>query len=185
MSGTPSASTRWPCWPARSSASTRSSGRHGHEASTIGRARPMMQECEANACVGACSRHLVREAGAARPSGRRGMASVSPPSRGSSCRPEAGRRHQACCRGGAGFHLKGRYRGWISCRGGCGRGTRSHCWTAMPTRGCGRTAAGRSVHRRSPLQGIKPAGGNLAAPIVAGLQPEKAEAMPREERQPH
>jgi transposase len=72
--------------------------------------------CDGNAC----SRHVVREAGTGRPSGRRGMASVSSLSRVSSCRPEAGRRHQACWRAGAEFHLKGRYRGWISCRGGCG-----------------------------------------------------------------
>jgi transposase len=54
---------RWRCWPARSSASTRSSSRHGHEPSTDRAARSMMQEC--NACVGACKRRLPRDAGTA------------------------------------------------------------------------------------------------------------------------
>jgi hypothetical protein len=113
------ASTRWPCWPARSSASTRSDSHHGDEPSTDPMARSMMQGCQDHTCVGAFKGRLPRDAGTACPSVRRGMAGVLPPSRATSSRLEAGFRHKVCCRHGAGFHLTGRSHGWMSCPGGC------------------------------------------------------------------
>jgi hypothetical protein len=98
---------------------------------------------------------------AAAPGVRRGMASGLPPRRAGSSHLAAGRRLRGCCRRGAGFPLRGRYLGRMSCRGGCGRGMRCRCWTATPTRGCGRMAAGRSVHRLVPRQGSRPACGSL------------------------
>jgi hypothetical protein len=64
-SAPPNASTPWPCWPARSSASTRSDNHHGHEPSTDPTARSMMQGCEDHTCVGASIGRLARDAGTA------------------------------------------------------------------------------------------------------------------------